>query len=505
MLALQGLPTSPLAGLARRFSPRSRAVPQHTALRPVAPRLSTFAGGPCIATPRSRVPTLPRSRPGSAAADSCRRGIHATNRVDAAAKRDYYEVLGLSRGADEKEIKKAYRKLALQYHPDKNQDDEDAAKMFSEVSEAFDVLTDKEKKPLYDQYGHAGVDGMGGGGGGGGGPFGGGGGPFGGGMSAEDIFRDFFGQQGGGRPSGPPGARKGQDVEVVLDLDFMEAAFGCHKTVQLSVEDKCTACDGSGAEPGSAVDTCTTCGGAGQVRASQGMFQFVQECPTCNGTGEVIVNKCKVCHGAGTVRERKRQAFDVPAGVDTGEHLKVNAGGNAGVKGGPPGHLFVAFRVGRDPVFTREGSDVFVTVPISISEAVLGGTVVVPTLSGDVEMKVPAGTQSGESRRLRGRGIKRLRGGGSGDQYIQFKVVIPKPEDMVRARAAAATAAACTRLLRFWLQLSRCCLTAVRGCCCPVPRGDGLVCAGRGCAGPAAGLWRGAQRHGYEGAAGGFH
>ena len=316
----------------------------------------------------------------------------------------------------------------MKYHPDKNEGDEDAAKRFAEVSEAFDVLTSKEKRPLYDQYGHAGVDGMGGGGGGGG-PFG-AGGPFGGGMSAEDIFRDFFGQQ--AQQSGPRGARKGQDVEVVLDLDFMEAAFGCNKTVQLSVEEKCGECDGTGAEPGSSVDTCTTCGGAGQVRASQGMFQFVQECPRCHGSGEVIKDKCKTCHGAGTTRERKRQEFQVPAGVDTGEHLKVTGGGNAGVKGGPSGHLFVAFRVGRDPVFKREGSDVFVTVPISISEAVLGGPVVVPTLSGDVEMKIPAGTQSGVQRRLRGRGIRRLRGGGSGDQYVQFKVVIPSPDDMVR-------------------------------------------------------------------------
>lgn len=328
----------------------------------------------------------------------------------------------------------------MKYHPDRNEGDEDAAKTFAEVSEAFDVLTDKEKKPLYDQYGHAGVDSMGGGGGGGGGPFGGGGGPFGGGMSAEDIFRDFFGQQ-GAKPSGPPGARKGQDIEVVLDLDFMEAAFGSSKTVQLSVEEQCGACEGSGAEPGSAVETCTTCGGAGQVRASQGMFQFVQECPTCNGSGEIIVDKCKACNGVGTVRERKREELNVPAGVDTGEHLKVTGGGNAGVKGGPSGHLFVAFRVGRDPVFKREGSDVFVTVPISISEAVLGGSVVVPTLAGDVEMKVPAGTQSGVQRRLRGRGIKRLRGGGSGDQYIQFKVVIPNPEDMVRRNLHLALAA----------------------------------------------------------------
>ena len=186
--------------------------------------------------------------------------------------------------------------------------------MFTEVSEAYEVLTDKEKRPMYDQYGHAGVDGQPGGGGGfgGGGPFGGGGG-----MSAEDIFRDFFGQQGGGQRSGPPGARKGQDVEVVLDLDFMEAAFGCYKEVQLNLEEKCSPCDGSGAEPGSSVETCGTCGGAGQVRASQGMFQFVQDCPQCQGAGETITSKCGSCKGAGTTRERKKQEFNV---VSTPHH-----------------------------------------------------------------------------------------------------------------------------------------------------------------------------------------
>ena len=372
-----------------------------------------------------------------------------------------------------------YRKLALKYHPDKNTDDEDAATKFAEVSEAFEVLTDKEKRQIYDQYGHAGMDAQANGGQGGG--FGGGGfGGFGGGMSPEDIFRDFFGQ-GMGQQSGPPGARKGQDIEVVLDLSFMEAAFGCHKTIQINVEEECDRCDGSGAEPGSPVETCPTCGGQGQVRASQGLFQFVQECPTCGGAGKIVKEKCGQCHGPpcpprlslcpaaagsdpgsaalaagnGTVNELKRQSFDVPAGVDTGEHLKVTNGGNAGSRGGPSGHLFVAFRVAKDPILKRDGSDVFVQVPISISEAVLGGTVIVPTLSGDVEMKVPAGTQGGESRRLRGRGIRKLRGGGSGDQcatlppplplpeqprltmlaaclcrYIQFKVVIPSPEGM---------------------------------------------------------------------------
>ena len=267
-----------------------------------------------------------------------------------------------------------------------------------------------------------------------------------------------------GQPRGPPGARKGQDVEVVLDLDFMEAAFGCHKEVQINLEEKCSPCAGSGAEAGSSAETCGTCGGAGQVRASQGMFQYVQDCPQCHGVGETIKDKCKSCHGAGTTRERKKQDFNVPAGVDTGEHLKVNSGGNAGSKGGPSGHLFVAFRVARDPVFTREGSDVFVSVPISISEAVLGGTVVVPTLSGDVEMKVPAGTQSGESRRLRGRGIAKLRGGGSGDQYIQFKVVIPSPEDMVRERDEHSHRRASLSLMRADPHVAAYCADP---CCCP--------------------------------------
>ena len=349
-----------------------------------------------------------------------------------------------------------YRKLALKYHPDKNTDDEDAATKFAEVSEAFEVLTDKEKRQIYDQYGHAGMDAQANGGQGGG--FGGGGfGGFGGGMSPEDIFRDFFGQ-GMGQQSGPPGARKGQDIEVVLDLSFMEAAFGCHKTIQINVEEECDRCDGSGAEPGSPVETCPTCGGQGQVRASQGLFQFVQECPTCGGAGKIVKEKCGQCHGPpcpprlslcpaaagsdpgsaalaagnGTVNELKRQSFDVPAGVDTGEHLKVTNGGNAGSRGGPSGHLFLAFRVAKDPILKRDGSDVFVQVPISISEAVLGGTVIVPTLSGDVEMKVPAGTQGGESRRLRGRGIRKLRGGGSGDQCA----TLPPPRFVSVARAA---------------------------------------------------------------------
>lgn len=343
-------------------------------------------------------------------------------------KRDYYEVLGVSRNASEDEIKKAYRKLARQYHPDMNRDNkEQAEEKFKEVSEAYEVLSDANKKAQYDQFGHAAFDpAQGGGAGGYGGGFGGGG--FGGGFDVGDIFESFFG--GGGRRGGRPGPERGDDLRYDLRIAFEEAAFGVEKEIEITRDEQCEACHGSGAEPGTHADTCPECHGSGQVQVAQqtilGRMMSVRPCPRCGGTGKIINTPCKKCSGKGHQRKRKKLTVKIPAGVDDGSRLRVSGEGQAGERGGPSGDLYVYLFVKEHALFERDGNDVLCEVPISIVQATLGAEIEVPTLDGRLTFRVPEGTQPGTVFRLREKGIPALRGGGRGDQMVRVKVVVPK-------------------------------------------------------------------------------
>lgn len=352
-----------------------------------------------------------------------------------ATKRDYYEVLGLPRGASQDEIKKAFRKLARQYHPDANQDDSRAAEKFKEVNEAYEVLSDAEKRARYDQFGHAGVGGGFDAGPGGGGPFGGfGPGGFPGFDDLGDIFDAFFG--GGLRQRRGSGPTRGADLRIDLRLSFEEAAFGDEKTVELNREEPCARCTGSGAAPGTEPRTCPTCAGAGQVRTTRasGFAQFVsvQTCSRCRGEGRVVESPCPECRGAGHVRRRKAIKVHVPPGVDEGIRLRVTGEGAAGPRGGSPGDLYVDLHVAPHPVFTRDGDDVVSELSIGVAQAALGTEVEVPVLtppgasSGKERLTIPAGTQSGTVFRLRGKGVPHLRGAGRGDHRVRVDVSIPK-------------------------------------------------------------------------------
>ncbi len=333
-------------------------------------------------------------------------------------KRDYYEVLGVERGAAEADIKKAYRRMAMKYHPDRNPDDETAEANFKEVKEAYEVLSDQQKRAAYDQHGHAAFEqgGMGG--------FGGfGGDPSGFGDVFGDVFGDIFG--GGGRRGGRSNVFRGADLRYDLSLTLEQAVKGDSVTLSFPTMASCNTCDGSGAKPGTDRKTCTTCGGVGQIRAQQGFFSVQQTCPDCGGVGTVVEDPCQDCGGSGQVREEKTLSVKVPPGVDDGDRIRLSGEGEAGQNGGPPGDLYVEIRVKRHELFERDGANLRCSVPISFAKAALGGQVQVPTLDGEVNLKIPEGTQSGNVFRLRGKGVTPVRGGGVGDLYCQVDVETP--------------------------------------------------------------------------------
>lgn len=344
-------------------------------------------------------------------------------------KQDYYELLGVAKNATEEELKKAYRKKAVQYHPDKNPGNKEAEEMFKKVSEAYEALKDPEKRAAYDRYGHAAFEGAGAGPRGAGG-FGGGGfhDPF-------DIFREVFGQGGGGGggifdqffggEGNGGGSGRGSDLRYDLEITLEEAARGVEKEISFRKLGECRHCSGSGAEPGSKKTTCPTCRGAGQVTTSRGFFHVRQVCPTCHGTGSRFERVCAKCSGEGRVQETAKINVRIPPGVDTGSKLRSTGNGEAGVMGGSAGDLYIVIHVKEHEVFERQGDDLFCEMPIKFTLATLGGTIQVPTMEGKATLKIPAGTQSGTTFRLKGRGMPQLRGGGSGDQLIRVHVEVP--------------------------------------------------------------------------------
>lgn len=349
-------------------------------------------------------------------------------------KRDYYEVLGVSKGASDDELKKAYRKVAKKYHPDLHPNDKEAEEKFKEVNEAYAVLSDSEKRSRYDQFGHAGVDPNFGAGGGAGGF---------GGFDFGDIFGDFFGGGfggfgGGARRNGPV---RGNDVRQVVDITFEEAAFGVQKKLSITKMENCSVCGGSGAKPGTSPATCGCCGGTGQVknqvRTPLGYMTNIGTCPECGGKGKIIKDPCRECRGTGKVRKNSVIEFDIPAGIDNGQTIQISGKGEPGERGGPSGDLLVTVRVKSHPLFERDGYNVFIDMPITFVQAALGATVKVPTLDGAVEYDIPEGTQSETTFKLRGKGIPYLRSKARGDQYVRVRVEVPsnlsqKQKDLLR-------------------------------------------------------------------------
>lgn len=350
-------------------------------------------------------------------------------------KRDYYEVLGVDKSVSEDELKKAYRKMAKKYHPDLNPGNKEAEQKFKEVNEAYEVLSDKEKRARYDQFGHAGVDPNFGAGAGGG--------AYGGGFTGDfgdlgDIFNSFFGGGFGGasRRANPNAPRRGNDTAAAVNLSFEEAAKGCRKTVKVTKIENCKECGGSGAEKGSTPKTCPVCHGSGQVSATQrtpfGVMQTQKVCDNCHGSGKIIDKPCHTCAGKGRIRHTVEQTVDIPAGIDDGQIINVRGGGDAGANGGPSGDLRINVNVRPHPIFEREGYDVYCQIPITFTQAALGDEVIVPTLDGKVKLNIHEGTQPGDEFKLRGKGIQRLNYSGRGDQYV--KVVVEVPKELTKAQ-----------------------------------------------------------------------
>ena len=336
------------------------------------------------------------------------------------AKKDYYDVLGVERGADEKAIKRAYKKLAMQYHPDRTKGDKAKEEKFKEIQEAYEILGDKEKRAAYDQYGHAAFEqgGMGGGG-------------FGGGFSGTDfgdIFGDMFGDIFGGGGRSRQRVVRGEDLRYDIQITLEEAVKGTTKDIQINTLAHCDSCDGTGAEKGSKVETCPSCHGSGRIRRQQGFFVTEAVCPTCHGSGKKIEKPCKSCHGEGRVHKKKNLSVKIPAGVDTGNQLRLSGEGAAGENGAPAGDLYVVIHVKEHHIFERDGNNLYCEVPISFSMAALGGEIEVPTLDGKVKLKIPAETQTGKLFRTRRKGVTSTRSGYAGD--LICRVVIETPVNL---------------------------------------------------------------------------
>lgn len=340
------------------------------------------------------------------------------------AKRDYYELLGVSKGADASEIKKAYRKLAMKHHPDRNPDDKKAEQNFKDLNEAYEVLKDEEKRAAYDRFGHAAFE-QGGPGGGFGGGFGGGGGEgFGGGFA--DIFEEMFGGAGGHGRGGPEQTGRGSDLRFNMDVTLEEAFHGKSTEIHVPTSVPCDVCHGSGAAKGSKPVTCTTCGGAGRVRSQQGFFTVERTCPSCHGQGQVIKDPCRNCSGSGRVHKEKTLSVNIPAGVETGTRIRLSGEGEAGMRGAPGGDLYIFLSVTQHRIFQRDGANIHVRVPVPMTTAALGGSVEVPTVDGNrARINIPAGTQSGQQFRLRAKGMSMLRTTSRGDMFVELSVETP--------------------------------------------------------------------------------
>jgi len=334
------------------------------------------------------------------------------------AKRDYYDVLGVAKNATEDELKKAYRKLAMKFHPDRNPNNKGAEEKFKEAKEAYEVLTDAQKREAYDRFGHAGVDqSVGGGGGQGFGGF-------------ADVFGDIFGDIFGGGAAGRAGQRggnvfRGGDLRYAMDVTLEQAAHGFDTEIRVPSWESCDTCRGSGAKPGTKPQTCRTCSGQGSVRVQQGFFSIQQTCPTCHGSGKVIPEPCETCEGVGRVKRNKTLQVKIPAGIDDGMRIRSAGNGEPGINGGPAGDLYVEIHIKEHAIFQREGDDLHCQVPVTMTTAALGGTVKVPTLGGSAEIELPEGTQSGKTFRLRGKGIKGVRSSYPGDLYAHLMVETP--------------------------------------------------------------------------------